>query len=922
MRKIAKYGLMTLMAFLSFEVFSGPGNIADQAVVTASTELNNKYAAENVTDGKIRVENSGVWACEGQTICWGYIRYPWVKLEWEEEKSINKIILYDRPSLEEHSAGGTLKFSDGSEIKVHAIPNNGAPKVISFPSRTVKWFTFQVTDGDGVNLGLSEIEVFPSPESYPDFLSWVNPFVETARGRYFYFTPGSTPFGMIAAAPHTRNKNQWGGGYNYNSTEILGFGQVHGWMLSGLEIMPFSGSVDPTLGEAGWKSAFSHDDEIAQPGYQRVYLQKYDSWVEYTASDRVSMYKFRFTRDSLASVLINVGGYLGSTTMSDGRIRKVNQNELEGSFVSTGRLWGGPKKVKIFFVISFDQPMLGLEGWNDGQRFESVDEIIGSSKITRRDSATYGTITQSYYDAPTAGVIGHFNTSEPLHMKISISYTSVENARLNMEEESPGFDFSKMLTETQNRWNEMLGKIEVYGGKTEQKIKFYTDLWHVLLGRHTLDDVNGMYPDYTQGERDWKWTDAELKVRQLPMDDQGKARYHMYNSDALWLTQWNVNILWGLGWPSVLDDFSASMVQYADNGGLLPRGPNAGGYSYIMTGNPVSNMLVSAYMKNMLTKVDPEHAYEVMKRNHMPGGMMGDTPEELQFYIDKGWCPNNAGKTIEWAFQDWSLAQMAKKLKKKEDHTYFLKRSESWKNLFLKEKSLLFPLDDQGNWLHTEELNGHGWVEANAWQGTWAGSHGIPELVKLIGGEDKASEMLNYAFEQAKEEDFVFGYGSGYVSYANQPGCSNAHVFNYLGKPWLSQYWVRRVNEQAYGAITPDAGYGGHDEDQGQMGGVSALMSMGVFSLKGNNSQEPVYEITSPVFDRIVIHLDQKYYEGSKLEIITKNLEDKNIYIQNASLNNRELKGPWFYHKDILKGGNLVIELGSSPSESFNSMPR
>ncbi len=245
--------------------------------------------------------------------------------------------------------------------------------------------------------------------------------------------------------------------------------------------------------------------------------------------------------------------------------------------------------------------------------------------------------------------------------------------------------------------------------------------------------------------------------------------------------------------------------------------------------------------------------------------MIGDTPEELQFYIDHGWCPGNAGKTIEWTFQDSSLSQMAKKLGKHKDYNYFLNRSEGWKNLFKPSQNLIFPKDANGKWTHDDPSSNSGWVEANSWQGTWSVSHGIHELAKLMGGNDVLCNKLNYAFEQADAEDFVFGYGSGYVSYANQPGCSNAHVFNHAGKPWLTQYWVRKVNEQAYGATSIDKGYGGHDEDQGQMGGVSALMSLGLFSLTGTNSLEPRYELTSPVFDEIVISLDNKYYRAGSL---------------------------------------------------------
>src|SRR5690606_11192837 len=178
-------------------------------------------------------------------------------------------------------------------------------------------------------------------------------------------------------------------------------------------------------------------------------------------------------------------------------------------------------------------------------------------------------------------------------------------------------------------------------------------------------------------------------------------------------------------------------------------------------------------------------------------------------------------------------------------------------------------------------------------------------------------EKLNHAFEQAKESDFVFAYNDGYVSYANQPGCSNAHVFSYAGKPWLTQYWVRRVKEQAYGGITPDLGYGGHDEDQGQMGGVSALMAIGLFSLDGNTSATPRYEITSPIFDSITIKLDPQYYSGSAFKIIAHNNSADNMYIQKALLNGKPHNRFWFTHEAYSRGGTLEIYLGPEPNRAW-----
>ena len=186
-----------------------------------------------------------------------------------------------------------------------------------------------------------------------------------------------------------------------------------------------------------------------------------------------------------------------------------------------------------------------------------------------------------------------------------------------------------------------------------------------------------------------------------------------------------------------------------------------------------------------------------------------------------------------------------------------------------------------------------------------------------MGGTDKLCEKLNYAFEKAEPTHFVYSYSGGYVSYANQPGCSNAHVFNYAGKPWLSQYWVRKVNEQAYGGTSPDKGYGGHDEDQGQMGGVSALMSMGLFSLKGNNSIDPVYEITSPVFDEVKITLDPDYYPGKNFIIKAYNNSEENCYIQKAMLNGEELEQCWFRHEEFSKGGVLELWLGDEPNKNW-----
>ncbi len=548
-----------------------------------------------------------------------------------------------------------------------------------------------------------------------------------------------------------------------------------------------------------------------------------------------------------------------------------------------------------------------------------MDELQGTTETTPRRSEGW-----SYHDAPTSGVRAnyHMQAGEQLNVKMAVSYVSVENAKENLRTGCGHWDFDRLRADSQEEWNSWLGRIDVKGGTSAQKTKFYTDLWHVLLGRHKLDDYNGEYPDYTRGGtiRIKHTIGADFRVGQLKKGSNGKAVHHMYNSDAFWLSQWNLNILWGIAYPSVLDDFAASLTEYAANGDLLPRGPCAGGYSYIMSGCPATSLITSAYQRGITHRWSPEEAFVAMKRNHAKGGMLAwHQDDDLDFYVRKGYCPDNADLTIQWSFEDWALSQMAAKMGRKKDYAYYHKRSTGWPASFNKDLNLMLPRRKDGSWLHTDPLDRTGYIEANAWQATFGLSHDLPKLAGLMGGADTLCNMLNDAFEKSQDGDFVYGYGNGYVSYANQPGLSNAHVFAHAGKPWLTQYWVRRVNGQAYGAITPDRGYGGHDEDQGQMGGLSALMSIGLFSIDGGSSCNPVYDITSPVFDEVTIKLDPEYCDGNEFKIKVYDNSAENCYIQRAQLNGKERSSYQIPHCILSQGGLLELWLGSTPNRNWGT---
>lgn len=914
-----KYLLPILALCLGGSAWASTDNVAPRAQVTASL---GQETAMGINDGIMRVDGKGCWESESRETFWGEIDYPWVQLDWTEPQTISQVILYDLPDEKRNIASGVLQFSDGTHERVLQLPADGAPRVVDFEPRNVSWLRFEATDGEGESLGLSEIEVMAAPGSDGTCLSYVDPWIETTRGRYFFFVTGSMPFGMMSAAPLTRNKNQEGGGYNYNSRHVLSFPQIHGWMLSGLELMPvhhrkdIHQEISQFTGHDDWKSTFSHDAEIVQPAYHRLYLDRYHAWVEQTCAERTSLYRITYCQDGDAGLLVNLGGYVSTATMTNAHAVQENDSTICGYFDTVGRLWGGPDRVRIFFTLQTSETINSIDSYDANGLKRDRSTLEAPDLFTPRNDG------MTYADAPAAGLLLHFRAEagHQVLVKSAFSLCSLDNAKENLQSDFAGWDFDQVRQRSQAVWESYFDRIQVKGGTAQQRVKFYTDLWHSLLGRHKINDANGQYPSYFQYEslRGNGLVGAKLEVKQLPTDADGKPLHNCYNSDALWLSQWNLNNLWGLAYPEVLDDFAASFLQTGIDGGLLARGPCAGGYSFIMSGCPATTLIASAYQQGLYKKWDPEIALDLMHRNHQPGGMQGwGTGDDFDFYIANGYCPDRGGLTVQWCFEDWVLSQMAQKMDRKDLAEEYAKRSEGWKAAMHPELKLLMPRHRDGSWLHEDPLNGWGFEEANSWQTTFGLSHAIPELAEAMGGADSLCSKLNYAFEMAAPEDFVKGYGSGYVSYANQPGLSSAHVFAHAGEPWLTQKWVRRVNQQAYGATTPDLGYGGHDEDQGQMASLSALMSIGLFNLTGCTEIDPQLDVTSPVFDKVVISLNPDYYPSGEFGIVTHDNSTENFYISRLSLNDKELDRCQIPHASFAQGGTLDIWLSSTPNKSL-----
>jgi predicted alpha-1,2-mannosidase len=312
-----------------------------------------------------------------------------------------------------------------------------------------------------------------------------------------------------------------------------------------------------------------------------------------------------------------------------------------------------PKAISVYFTIQFDTPFEQMLAWKDGKP---------SGQTT-------------HFEDSNGGVYLKFDTKKEktVLMKVGISYVSENQARLNIQAELPHWNFDQVVKESSDEWNSYLSRIEIEGGTLQQQRRFYTDLWHALLGRRTISDANGKYCDMTG---------AEPRIGQIPLDQNGKPLFNHHNSDSFWGAQWTISTLWSLVYPKITSDFVNSMLMMYDDGGLIPRGPAGGNYTAVMTGASSTPFIVGAYMKGIRT-FDAAKAYEGMKKNHLPGGMMGKAGYEhntasgggIEHYIERGYVPypldkkwgmhqEGAAQTLEYASQDWCLAQMAKSLGK------------------------------------------------------------------------------------------------------------------------------------------------------------------------------------------------------------------------------------------------------------------
>ena len=761
-----------------------------------------------------------------------------------------------------------------------------------------------------------------SPLMLPaQFVQYVDPLIGTAHCRWFHFTPGAVPFAMAKPAPSTNgsygNASGWEAtGYDYRHNSIEGFPNFHEFQVGGIVVAPITGALQTIPGklenpEEGYRSRFDRKDELATAGYYSVLLKDYNIKAELTSTKRVAFHRYHFPAGQQAHILFDIGNRQGeSGPVKASKVYMLPGGRIEG-FVTTLPLYvqkyqpGG--EVSMYFSAIVDTK-------------SSAHGVFKKAELKQGDSIS----------GIGAGLYLSFDDGKEksITIKLGLSYTSIANARNNLDAEARNMDFDQAKKSAHEVWEKYLSRIKVESESRENKVKFYTGLYHALLGRGLASDVNGAYPK------------NDGTVGQIPLDKNKMPVHHHYNTDAVWGAFWNLTQLWALAYPEYYSDFVKSqLLVYKDAGWLADGIANSRFVSGVGT-NFVSLVIASAYMVG-IRDFDIGTGYAAALKNELDGNNRPagagklDTDRFLQYgyvnHLDSGSTSGerwqfSASHTLEYSFSAYAVAQWAKLLGKKEDEKKLMELSNAWKKLLDDSSKLIRPKWADGKFISNFNPSQawRGFQEGNAWQYTFYVPHDPAGLVQAIG-KDSFNTRLNKIFETSQK--LAFGGGTnidafagleGLYNHGNQPCLHIPWLFNFSGKPSLTQKWVRTICNEFYGTEGIH-GYGyGQDEDQGQLGAWYVIASIGLFDVKGLSDQQPSFGLGSPLFDRVTIALNRDYYKGKQFVIETIRNSSTNSYINSLELNGKKLQRPFLSFADISKGGRLVLTMSSTPKDDYS----
>ncbi len=732
---------------------------------------------------------------------------------------------------------------------------------------------------------------------------YVDPFIGTADHGHTF--PGAAlPGGLVQLGPDTGIKGwDWCSGYHYSDSTIMGFSHLHrSGMGAGdwgdILLMPTTGKlkVEPGTKEnpgEGYRSKFSHQDEKASPGYYSVNLKDYRIKAELTVSERAGFHRYTFPKSEASHILIDMEHGIGDKC-TDAQVKIVNNTEIEGHRASNGFV----KKQNVYFCAKFSKPFSSSGTW-------------AKNNIKPGSNEESGTNIGAYIDYVTS-------ENEVVEVKVGISYTSIEQARLNLDTEIPKWEFDRVKDDAKMTWDKALEKIEVAMDKgtdetyNKQKlVTFYTALYHSLLFPATFGDVDGKYMGL----------DNEVHT----------AKDFTYRSCfSLWDTFRAEMPLLTLINPERTNDVINTMIAQYEQGGWMPT-PQQFGNSYTndMIGDHPVVVILDA-LKKGIKNFDAEKAYEAVKKNAMetpPSDHRSRGRVGLADYLKYGYVPydkvrESVSRTLEYAYNDWCVAQLAKVLGKTADYEMFMKRAANYNNIIDTSTGFARPKNSNGEWLapfdpkFIGQGNNRHYTEANAWQYTWFVPHDVQGLINLEGGRENFVKKLDSLFTTSSDIHSTVSDVTGLIgqyAHGNEPSHHTLYLYNYAGAPWKTQAMARNVMDSLY--HEGPAGLCGN-EDMGQMSAWYVLSAMGFYPVAPGQN---IYSIGSPEFSKVTIHLDKIYNNGKQLVIEARNNSKANKYIQSATLNGKPLNKPWFDYADIKSGGTLIFIMGPQPNKSWGS---
>lgn len=705
---------------------------------------------------------------------------------------------------------------------------------------------------------------------------YVNPFIGTDGPGNTY--PGATlPFGMVQLSPDIGIPG-WDriAGYYYQDSIISGFSHMHltgtgAGDLYDILIMPVNSRFKERIKENNFKpfSSFSHNHEVAEPGYYSVDLLDYGIKAELSATKRVGLHRYTFPKDSVSQIHIDLGYAMNWDKPIDTYIEVIDDFTLKGYRKSTG--WA--KDQRVYFVIKLSK---GFESYTLYEN-DTISSGVAKGANTR--------IVLNY----------NFDQPEEVIIHTGLSTANFEGAEKSLLVEAPDFNFDKYRKMASMVWEKELEKIQIETTDNDKKSIFYTMMYQSMLAPTLLSDHNGNYKSAN--------------------DTVAKAiGFDRYDTFSLWDTFRAAHPLYTILHPSKVEDFIQSLMAHYKETGLLPVWSLQGNETNMMIGYHAVPVIVDAYFKKNLG-IDPELAFEACKVSAM------DKSRQIDVYMEKGFIPVDehhenwsVSKTLEYAYDDWCIAQFAKALGKEKDYEYFIKRSENWRNVYDETSTFMRPKLNNGDFVKDfvpKDYSAY-FCESNAWQYFWAVPQNIEGLVEAIGGADLFDKKLDtmFSLDPLPEDKLpIFSTGMiGQYAHGNEPSHHVAYLYNYIGKPWKTQSMVRRILETQY-KNKPDGHCG--NEDCGQMSSWYIFSSLGLYPV---NPAQGVYSIGSPLFDKATVTLES----GNQFIIEAIDLSEENKFIQSITLNGEKIDRIYLTHDEIVKGGKLVFNMGSLPDKSTN----